>query len=129
MLAPKIDEEVRSFIGHLNYIARFISQLTVTCELIFHLLRKKNLGVWANDYQEAFDKIKWYLQNPPLLAFPTPGKPLILYLSLTKTTMGCVIGQHDESKMKKQAIYYLSKKLNDYKSKYTTIERLYCALM
>ena len=43
--------------------------------------------------------------------------------------MGCVIGQHDESKMKKQAIYYLSKKLNDYKSKYTTIERLYCALM
>jgi hypothetical protein len=93
------------------------------------LLRKKNPGVWANDYQEAFDKIKWYLQNPPLLAFPTPGKPLILYLSLTKTTMGCVIGQHDESKMKKQAIYYLSKKLNDYKSKYTTIERLYCALM
>jgi hypothetical protein len=40
MLAPKTEKEVRSIIGHLNYINRFISQLTVTCELIFCLHRK-----------------------------------------------------------------------------------------
>jgi hypothetical protein len=67
MPAPKTEKEVRSFLGRLNYIARFISQLTVTCEPIFRLLRKKNPGVWDNDCQEAFDKIKRYLQNPPLL--------------------------------------------------------------
>jgi hypothetical protein len=49
MPAPKIEKEVRSFLGRLNYIARFISQLTVTCEPIFHLLKKKNHGVWDND--------------------------------------------------------------------------------
>jgi len=31
MPAPKTEKEVRSFLGRLNYIARFISQLTVTC--------------------------------------------------------------------------------------------------
>jgi len=127
MPAPKTKKEVRSFLGRLNYIARFISQLTMTCESIFCLLRKKNPGVWDNDCQEAFDKIKRYLQNPPLLVPPTSGRPLILYLTITETTMGCVLGQHDESGRKEQAIYYLSKKFNDCESKYTTIERFCCA--
>jgi hypothetical protein len=38
MPAPKTEREVRGFLGRLNYIARFISQLTVTCEPIFRLL-------------------------------------------------------------------------------------------
>jgi hypothetical protein len=125
MPAPKTKKEVRSFLGRLNYIARFISQLTVTCKPIFRLLRKKNPGVWDNDCLEAFDKIKRYLQNPPLLVSPTPGRPLILYLTVTETAMGCVLGQHDESGRTKQAIYYLSKKFNDCESRYTTIERLF----
>jgi hypothetical protein len=41
-----------------NYVARFILQLTTTCEPIFWLLRKKNHKVWDKDCQEAFDKIK-----------------------------------------------------------------------
>ena len=81
----------------------------MTCEPIFRLLRKKNPGVWNNDCQEAFDKIKRYLQNPPLLVPLTPGRPLILYLTVTETVMGCVLGQHDESGRKEQVIYYLSK--------------------
>jgi len=131
MPAPKTEKEVRSFLGRLNYIARFISQLTVTWEPIFRLLKKKNPGVWNNDCQEAFDKINRYLQNPPLLVPPTSGRPLILYLTVieTATAMGCVLGQHDESRRKEEAIYYLSKKFNDCESRYTTIERLCCALV
>ena len=30
MPAPKTEKEVRGFLGRLNYIARFISQLTTT---------------------------------------------------------------------------------------------------
>ena len=48
---------------------------------------------------------------------------------MTETALGCVLGQHDESGRKEQVIYYLSKKFNDYESRYTTIERLCCALM
>jgi len=33
-----IEKEVRGFLGRLNYIDRFISQLTATCEPIFKLL-------------------------------------------------------------------------------------------
>jgi ribonuclease HI len=129
MSAPKTEKEVRSFLGRLNYIARFISQLTVTCEPIFRLLRKKNPGVWDEDCQEAFDKIKQYLQNPPLLVPPVPGKPLILYLTVTESAMGCVLGQHDESGRKEQVIYYLSKKFTECESRYSMIEKLCCGLV
>ena len=92
MPAPKMEKEVRSFFGRLNYISR----LMMTCEPIFCLPTKKYLGEWGNDFQEVFDNIKRYLQNPPLLVPPIPGRPLILYLTMTKTTMGCMLGEHDE---------------------------------
>jgi len=34
MSTPKIEKEVKRFLGHLNYIAQFICQMT-TCEPIF----------------------------------------------------------------------------------------------
>jgi len=37
---PCTEKEIRGFLGRLNYIARFISHLTSTCEPIFKLLRK-----------------------------------------------------------------------------------------
>jgi hypothetical protein len=83
------------------------------CELIFLSLRKKNHGVWNNDCQEAFDMIKRYLQNLPLITPPTLGRPFLLYLIVTKIAMGCVLGLHDESRKKEQVIYYLNKKFND----------------
>jgi len=40
MPPPRTQKEVRSFLGRLNYISRFISQLTDKCDPIFRLLRK-----------------------------------------------------------------------------------------
>jgi hypothetical protein len=68
------------------------------------------------------------LLNPPLLAPPVPERPLILYLTVTKTAMGCVLGQHDETGRKEMAIYYLSKKFMECESRYIVIEKLCCAL-
>ena len=35
---PRTQKEVRSFMGRLNYIARFISQMTAKCDPIFKML-------------------------------------------------------------------------------------------
>lgn len=52
--------EVHGFLERLNYVRRSIAQLTVTCKLLFKLLRKDMTVVWNEDRQEAFDKIKRY---------------------------------------------------------------------
>ena len=40
MPPPRTEKEVRDLLGHLQYINRFISQLTPICEPIFMLLKK-----------------------------------------------------------------------------------------
>ena len=68
---------------------------------------------WTEDFQKAFDKIKEYLLSPPILVPPTPGRPLILYLTVQEAFMGCMLGQQDETRKKEHAIYYLSKKFTE----------------
>ena len=128
LLPPRTQKEVRVFLGQLNYIARFISQLTTKCDPIFRLLKKRDLGEWDEECQSAFDKVKEYLMNPSVLVLPILGKPLILYLTVHDKSMGCVLGQHDEIGRKEQAIYYLSKKFTEYESKYSSLEKMCCAL-
>ncbi len=44
MPSPKTEREVHSFLGKLNYISRFISNLTAKAEPIFKLLKKNNIA-------------------------------------------------------------------------------------
>ncbi|KAE8716079.1 hypothetical protein F3Y22_tig00110156pilonHSYRG00339 [Hibiscus syriacus] len=127
--APQTQKEVRGFLGRLNYIARFISQLTEKCDPIFRLLRKNNSGEWSEDCQRAFEAVKRYLSSTPILAPPISGKPLILYLSVYENSMGCVLGQRDQTEKKERAIYYLSKKFTECETRYSPIEKLCCALV
>ena len=76
----------------IDYISRFISKLTNKCDPIFKLLRKHDSREWDEDYQKAFDKVKDYLSNPPLLVSSMAGRPLILYLTVHEKSMGCVLG-------------------------------------
>ena len=59
---------------------------------------------------------------------PTPGRPLLQYFPLLDIALGCMLAQLDDSG-KKRAIYYLSKRMLEYKCKYTMIERLCLALV
>ena len=46
---PRTQKEVRNFMGRLNYIARFISQMTAKCDPIFKMLRKHNSDKWDEE--------------------------------------------------------------------------------
>ncbi|GAU31576.1 hypothetical protein TSUD_53990 [Trifolium subterraneum] len=128
MPAPQTEKQVRGFLGRLNYISRFISHMTATCGPIFKLLRKNQGIIWTEDCQKAFDSIKEYLMEPPILIPPVEGRPLIMYLTVLEESMGCVLGQQDETGRKEHAIYYLSKKFTDCESRYSMLEKTCCAL-
>lgn len=65
MWAQKKKNKVKDFLGRLNYISRFIAQLTTTCKPLYNILRKNTSLVWNEDCPRAFEKIKVYLLNPP----------------------------------------------------------------
>ncbi|PKI49799.1 hypothetical protein CRG98_029808 [Punica granatum] len=83
---------------------------------------------WDHECQKAFNTIKAYLIQPPILVPPVPSRPLILYLTVRRQSLGCMLGQEDESTHTERAIYYLSKKFTEGESNYPEIEKMCCAL-
>ena len=67
--------------------------------------------------------------NPSVLMPPVAGRPLFLYMTIWDESIGCMLGQHDDSKKREQAVYYLSKKLMACEMKYSFLERTCCALV
>ncbi|KAI5389654.1 hypothetical protein KIW84_075085 [Lathyrus oleraceus] len=59
---------------------------------------------------------------------PVSGRPLIMYLTVLEGSMGCVLGQHDDTSRKEHAIYYLSKKFTNCESRYSMLEKTCCSL-
>ncbi|PKI70487.1 hypothetical protein CRG98_009121, partial [Punica granatum] len=126
---PSTMHKVRSFLGRLNYIGRFIANLTDKCQPLFCLLRKNAAVEWDDECQEAFDTIKAYLVQPSVLVLPSPDSPLILYLTVHQQAIGCMLGQKDDSSHAERVIYYLSKKFTEGESNYPEIEKMCCALV
>ena len=114
MPAPKTKKQVWSFLGRINYIARFIAQFAATCNPLFKLLKKDMKIEWTDKCQVAFHGIKRYILNPSIMVPLTPGHLLILYLAVQEAFMGCMLGQLNEPDQKEKAIYYLSKKFTSY---------------
>ena len=119
----RTEKEVRGFLRRLNYISRFISHLTATCEPIFKLLKKDQVVRWNDECQAAFERIKEYIQEPPILMPLVKGRPLKLYLTLLVNSMRCVLGKYDESGRKEHGIYYLRKKFTDCETRYSLLEK------
>ncbi|PKI75923.1 hypothetical protein CRG98_003684 [Punica granatum] len=68
------------------------------------------------------------VQEPSILVPPVSSRPLILYLTVRRQSLGCMLGQEDESTRTEKAIYYLSRKFTEGESNYPEIEKMCCAL-
>lgn len=106
----------------------FISQLANKAQPFTKVLRKGIQYNWDKDCEQHLQQIKEYLSNPPILMPLIQGKPLILYISATYTSLGALLPQHDDNK-KERAIYYISRTLVSYEMNYTIIEKAFLALV
>ncbi|XP_020082158.1 uncharacterized protein LOC109705785 [Ananas comosus] len=66
--------------------------------------------------------------NPPVLAAPIHGKPLILYTAALDGSLGALLAQNNEEG-KEQALYYLSRMLVGAENSYSPIEKHCLALI
>ncbi|XP_050896078.1 uncharacterized protein LOC127102788 [Lathyrus oleraceus] len=87
--SPSTKKELQSLLGKINFLRRFISNLSGRTQAFSPLLRlKQGKFEWNDEHQKAFDKIKHYLTNPPILAPPCGKKPMRLYISASDITIG-----------------------------------------
>ena len=89
---------------------------------------KKDVHFELNEAcSNAFECIKRYLLNPPILGAPIPRKPLVLYIATQEKSLGALMVQENKEG-KERALYYLSRTLNGAELNYSPIEKMCLAL-
>ncbi|KAI5334111.1 hypothetical protein L3X38_024244 [Prunus dulcis] len=128
-LPPRNKKELQSRLGKINFLRRFIANSAGKIQPFSSLLRLKQEQTfkWEEQHQQAFQEIKHYLSNPPVLSPPKRGRPLKLYVSASEVSIGSLLVQ-DNKEGKEQAVYYLSRTLTEVERRYSAIERLCLAL-
>jgi len=122
--APTTKIELQPLIGKINFIQRFIFNLSGKIQPFNSLLKLKadQEFVWGEEHQKALDEIKHYLVNPPVLVPPQKQKSFKLYLLADERAIGSALIQEFEEK--ERAIYFVSRRLLDVETRYSPIERL-----
>ena len=108
---PTNKTELQSLLGKINFIRRFISNMSERILPFSPLLKLKNdqKFKWGVLQQKAFEEIKEYMKCPPVLVRPQQGKPFKLYMSADSQIIGSALMQEFEGK--ERVVFYLSRKL------------------
>ncbi|KAJ8375234.1 hypothetical protein SKAU_G00058140 [Synaphobranchus kaupii] len=73
---PSNTTELRSFLGMVNQLGKFIPQLSEKDKPLRDLLSKKNHWFWGPDQAKAFDSLKEGLTKTPVLALYDPNRDI-----------------------------------------------------
>jgi ribonuclease HI len=128
MKPPTTHKELKSFLGKLSYIRRFIPGLAAVTSAFAPLLKKGAPFHWSTECQEAFEKVQDIMTKLPTVCAPILGKPLQLYLASNSQAIGDLIAEENDNGVK-QPIYYVSRTLKDAESRYSGAERSCLALI
>jgi len=74
MNPPSDVSGVRRFLGLVNYMGRFIPNLSELLQPLNELLKKEKVFIWGPAQQESFERVKKILTQEPTLAMNDPAK-------------------------------------------------------
>ena len=104
MFSPKTTKEVQFLTGRVAALNRFVFKATDNCLPFFKTLKKE--FAWTEECETAFQELKHYLSNPPLLSPSKEGEDLFLYLAVSVTAVNATLIR--EENRVQLPMYYVS---------------------
>ena len=93
---PKTVTEVRAFLGLAGYYRRFCKEYSKVARPLHDLTHLDIPFIWGPAQQNAFEVLKTKLTEAPVLSYPDPGKPYVLYTDASRLAVGYVLSQEQE---------------------------------
>ena len=119
---PKNINQLRAFLGILNYYHRFLPDVATLLEPHHKLLRQGIEWKWQEKQQTAFAQVKELLQSADLLVHFDPEKELILACDASNYGVGAVLS-YKQVDGTERPIGYASRSLNNSERNYSTLEK------
>ena len=125
MASPKTVKEVHKLTRRIAALNRYVSKATDKCLPFFRIL--KQAFTWTDECEAAFQELKRYLSNPPLLSLSKKGENLYLYLAVSATAVSAALIWEEDRKQ--FPVCYISQVFQGAKVKYPRIEKIAFTLM
>ena len=123
MPAPCDKEGVRRFLGFIQYLAKFIPNLSEVDAPLRELIHKDTLFYWGKPQQESFDKLKELCTRQPVLKYYNPEQELTIQCDASSYGVGGVLLQEG------QPIAYTSRSMTATEQRYAQIEKEMLAIV
>ena len=79
-----------SFLGSVNYLSRFIPELSCLRTPLQPLVRNNTDFLWLQFHTDTFDNIKYAISEDCLLQFYDTSHPLLIECDASKKSLDCV---------------------------------------
>ena len=121
MPVPTTKEEVQRALGMVNYMAKFVPNLTVKTTALRQLLLEKNDWQWEAEQAKEWQDIKDFFTSEPLLKFYDPARRSKLSSDASKDGLGAVLLQeHDGNWL---PVAFISRAMTSAEKNYAQIEK------
>ncbi|KAL7865994.1 hypothetical protein SRHO_G00112410 [Serrasalmus rhombeus] len=121
MQEPTTVSELRSFLGMVNQLGKFIPQLAERDKPLCDLLSKKNCWMWGVNQANAFLDLKNALTSPPVLAMYNPNRECKVSDDASSYGLGGVLLQKWDKEWR--PIAYMSQSLTPTEQRYAQVEK------
>jgi hypothetical protein len=120
---PTTKRQIRSLLGLISYYRRFVPNFAELTAPISDLLSGKasRKFIWSEKCAEALQRIQHILSSSPVLLLPDLSTPFVVRTDASSTGIGGVLLQEREGDL--HPVCYVSRKLLDRETRYSTIER------
>jgi len=125
---PRNIKELQAFIGKINFLRRFITNLAELIRLLNNMLKKYSKLKWTIEAKKAFEEIKIALTKTPTLTSPKFDRDFIIFSFASEHTIAAVLLQKDDQGYE-NPIAFFSKALRDAPLKYQIMEKQAYALV
>ena len=117
MAAPTNINELRRYLGVINYLAKFLPHMTDVIYPLRNLTKDDIKWTWTESQQQAFETVRSMLTNAPVLAFYDPKKELRLENDASEYGLGSALMQEGKP------VAYASKTLTETEKSYAQLEK------
>lgn len=119
---PKDQSELRSFLGLVQYCARFIPSFAIIASPLWDLTKAHAKWKWGTAEKNAFQAVQRHLTQAPVMAFFKQGAETRITTDASPVGIGAVLEQKQEDGQYRP-VHYASRKLTPPESRYSQFER------
>ena len=114
---PNSSSEVRSFLGMVGYVSRFIHDYSTITEPLRKLTKSDEPWIWAEEQENAFQTLKNILSSDTVMSYFDPAKETQLRVDASPVGLAAILSQDNK------IVAYASRALSPVEQRYSQTER------